>query len=116
MNAKILGWKIDKDLISGPVIPGTIAQTNEAGTWGDLEGVRRHINGKGRPCTIPDSEFTVPFRIKDGDEEIYYEGRMTHALADSCEILRPLDDFATPNAGATDLEIWSNVAKNWEPV
>ncbi len=114
--AKTYAWRIDKDTISGTPIPGTIAQTNEAGTWGDQNGVHRHINGKGHPCTIPDSEFTVPFRIKDGDGEVYYEGKMTHALADSHQILMPLDDFAMPNAGATDLEIWSNVAKSWEPV
>lgn len=51
------------------------------------------------------------FRMLDDDQEIYYEGFLVD-LTDE-HILAPLDDFGTPNAGATTLQIWD---KGWKSV
>jgi len=45
------------------------------------------------------------FRIKDDDGELYYEGVMVITPEDGPDAdFRPLDDFGTPNAGATTIE------------
>jgi hypothetical protein len=59
--------------------------------------------------------MTQLFRIYDDDSVLYYEGYMmpfdTHdERADGFE---PLDDFAAPNAGATELRYWTQ-GKGWE--
>lgn len=47
----------------------------------------------------------IPFRMRDSDGELYYTGRLVPAsMADSEEGFGPLDDFGTPNAGATTIE------------
>lgn len=115
MTTTAKAWMIDKDLINTDI---------EVGTWGNQNGVCLMRGGKVKGtthknetvCPALDSDLSVKFRIKDDDGELYYEGRMTHALADSPDVLRPLDDFATPNAGATTLEIWSNVKNDWDIV
>ena len=109
---KKLVWKITKDV--GEESLGSLGR-GEAGTWGEAnQGCVRFINGKGREvCPVPDSELTVYFRTLSDDEDVDYEGRMTHALADSPDILCILDDYATPNVGSTILQIWSNVENDW---
>lgn len=94
-------WKITEDILTVGSM-GTIPC--HVGTWGDRGGARLFRDGKGGPAA-PDVPTPVRFRIIDDDGEVYYHGEMTAELADSCDILLPLDDFATPNDGATDLEI-----------
>ncbi|WP_230683083.1 hypothetical protein, partial [Streptococcus pneumoniae] len=70
-------------------------------------------------CPILEAEFTLnghKFRLLNDDGDIDYEGIMTHELADSPDILAPLDDFAMPNVGSTTLQLWSNVSEKWESV
>lgn len=115
-------WLITRDFLSQP------GERNESGTWGDTtngvvlvrDGVTVGTNWAGLTgldhpfMTIPLAE-TVPFRISDDDGEVYYEGVMTRELADSEDIFAPMDDFATPNAGATTLEIRGKDGK-WHTV
>jgi len=55
------------------------------------ETVKKLKNGEG-----------TAFKIYDGDGELYYEGRMIENGGE--EQLAPLDDYGTPNAGATALK------------
>jgi len=76
----------------------------EVGVVGD-ERKKTPIDVVG-PRTCPpdedDHKFKwTEFRIYDDDGELYYEGIMN----EHCEGLDPLDDFGTPNAGATELRI-----------
>jgi len=113
-------WKIDADMQF--FAPG--GEYDHKGTWGNENGACLIRNGKVKCvthkgesiCSVNDADLDTRFRITDDDGEIYYEGRMTHALADAHDILRPLDDFATPNDGATTLQLWSNVKNDWESV
>lgn len=112
-------WKITKDLGNAADSP-----ENETGTWGNLNGTCLIRGGKVKGithagesiCPATDEQLTVKFRLKDDDGEVCYEGKMTHELADSHEILRPLDDFAEGNVGCTNMEIWSNVKNDWDLV
>jgi len=45
---------------------------------------------------------TLKFRMLDGDENVYYVGRMTDR-----DDFRPLDEFGAPNAGCTGMQVWS---------
>lgn len=44
------------------------------------------------------------FQIYDDDGELYYEGRILIGDEPGAEFI-PLDNFATPNAGATEIRI-----------
>ena len=46
---------------------------------------------------------TVNFRLYDDDGILYYEGRM----CPNCDF-EPLDDYGTPNAGCTRIDVQSN--------
>lgn len=48
------------------------------------------------------------FRIRDDDNELYYEGRIVGRF----DGFEPLRDFGTPNAGATSIEYLRN--GKWE--
>jgi hypothetical protein len=50
------------------------------------------------------------FRLYDDDDELYYEGRF---LGDpySEEAFAPLDDYGTPNAGATRIDYLADNGK-----
>jgi len=114
-------WKIDADILAVGAI-GT--NPNHAGTWGNENGTCLIRDGKVRGvthkdesnCPAGDDILTVRFRIKDDDGELYYEGRMTAELSGSDEVFRPLNDFATPNDGATSLEIYNNAKRIWQMI
>lgn len=96
---------------------------NEEGTWGTpLGGVRLCRDGKSRDPDghglNPKDPSLVRFQITDYDGEVYYTGVMTKSLRDSEHILAPLNDFGTPNAGATMLEIWDDtgICPGWDVV
>ena len=78
-------WIIDKDHVGEHTAkPGTnlnaVGLTGPGGYKGDSR------------------ELTVKFRMRDDDNELYYEGRAHE------EYFGPLDDFGTPNAGATTIQ------------
>lgn len=49
------------------------------------------------------STYTMKFRLRDDDGNLYYEGRMTPSCLDNFGVGggNPLDDFGMPNAGCT---------------
>lgn len=49
-------------------------------------------------------ECTIPFRLYDDDDVLYYEGKMS----EDCEGFEPLDHFGMPNAGCTWIETFEN--------
>jgi hypothetical protein len=86
-----MAWIIDKDHIADPKAkPGT--NNNAVGLMGP-----RSYKGDG-------TELIHRFRMKDDDGELYYSGRCSSDNDD--EALGPLDNFGTPNAGATIIEYW----------
>lgn len=95
-------WIIDKDHLARPGDePGTNANAvgimgpSEAPDWmTEVLAERGRVNG--------DFEYFT-FRMYDGDGELYYTGRLLtdDPLGDAC--MGPLDDYGTPNAGATDI-------------
>lgn len=95
-----MAWIIDKDHIADEgAKPGTNA--NAVG----LMGPRRY-KGNG-------TELTKRFRMLDDDGELYYEGRCDSD--DDENALGPLDDFGTPNAGATTIQYWvTGVGGGWK--
>jgi hypothetical protein len=56
------------------------------------------------------------FRIYDDDRELYYTGiRTGQGDPDGSEDgFEPLDDYGTPNAGATEIRYWKPETRTWE--
>lgn len=50
------------------------------------------------------------FRMYDDDGELYYSGR----IIGEYEGLEPLEDYGTPNAGATEIRMYNN--GKWETI
>lgn len=119
-NANLV-WGITKDHLNEPDGCSSATMESEVGTWGNKNGVCLIRGGKVKGTTHAKesthaASLVVPFRIKDDDGELYYTGKMTKELADSPDVLLPLDDFAMPNAGATTLELWNDKTNSWEAV
>lgn len=91
-------WTITKDYISDGADVGVV-------------GPGRYIDAEihqGGPTKRTSEEIAAdpkarPFRMKDDDGELYYEG-MIVADPGSEEDFAPLDDFGMPNAGCTSIE------------
>lgn len=88
------GWIIDADHLAKPEDrPGT--NMNAVGIVGPrscpVDIVEKLNAGQG-----------VKFQMKDGDGELYYTGRFI-GDADSEDAFGPLEDYGTPNAGATSI-------------
>jgi hypothetical protein len=90
-------WIITKDFIADPNAPQP-SNANAVGMIGPshakltAEEIIHHPQGR-------------KYRMKDDDGEVYYEGVMVVTPEDGDDAeFRPLDDFGTPNAGATDIE------------
>lgn len=49
------------------------------------------------------AQGVVPFRMYDDDGEFYYAGLM---MGDDLQLFEPLDDYGTPNAGATRIDVY----------
>jgi hypothetical protein len=86
-------WIITKDHL----FDGDTTDRDEAGTTGPRDApaglLARLAAGEGRE-----------FRIYDDDEELYYAGRiLTAGEPGSEDDFGPLDDWGTPNAGATEI-------------
>ena len=53
------------------------------------------------------------FRMYDNDNELMYEGRILLGDENEAELI-PLEDFGTPNAGATRIDIKNPKTGKWE--
>lgn len=94
-------WVIDQDHLADPGSePGHIA-TNAKGITGprDATGLLLEALKIGNG---------TPFKLYDGDGELYYDGRIVwdgetvdHDLPE--ESFAPLDDFGAPNAGCAEI-------------
>ena len=87
-------WTITKDLISEP---------NEKSAVGTV-GPRTARLSHHEIINAVTMEKKHAFRMKDDDGNLYYEGVMILGDEADAEFL-PLDDFGTPNAGCTSIEI-----------
>ena len=86
------GWIITKDIIE--------------------DGLGNLTSGpRGSQFTFADLEATgTQFRMYDDDGTLYYEG----LICGDFDGFEPLDDFGTPNAGATRIELY--LKGRWEHV
>lgn len=96
------GWMIDRDLIADPAVKAP-SNSNAVGMVGprDIspEILARLKAGEGQE-----------FRMRDGDQEVYYYGRLIIADEDAGgeDDFAPLEDFGTPNAGAAEIQYKQN--------
>jgi hypothetical protein len=90
-------WTITKDHIADPYAP--------KGTNANAVGIVGPRNAKLTAEQILNHPKRQQFRMRDDDGELYYEGFMVVTPEDGNEAeFRPLNDFGTPNAGATIIE------------
>jgi hypothetical protein len=91
-------WIITKDCLCQP------GDTDETGTIGPRgatdDQMAKLRNGEGKA-----------FRMYDDDGEHYYNGRIIGQF----DGLEPLEDFGTPNAGATEIRMIGKSGK-WETI
>lgn len=92
-----MAWKITQDLIEN----GRADETVSADYDDELQKVRE-------PSAGPELGQPRPFRMLDGDGNIYYYG-FTFGDDDG---FGPLDDFGQPNAGCTSIQY--KIAGKWE--
>lgn len=90
------GWKITRDHLDGA----------DAGVYGPRGITPDQIATLDRAA----KGTTRAFRMYDDDGELYYSGRYV-GPDDEC-MFGPLDDWGTPNAGATDIRYWEH--GKWE--
>ena len=83
-----MGWIIDIDHMADPTAK-TGTNQNAVGLVGPSD-----YSGDG-------NELTHKFRLLDDDGVVYYEGRS----GDDSDF-GPLEDFGTPNAGASTIQYW----------
>lgn len=96
-------WIINRDHLHA-ASPETF--TSEVGTIGP-----RNVTPD-QEAALHRGEGTA-FRMRDDDGELYYSGRFL-GDSESEEAFAPLDDFGTPNAGATTIEYYR--AGKWEQI
>jgi len=86
-------WTITKDHLAEPNAPaGT--NRNAAGMVGPSAATLTAAQITGNPRA-------VIFRMRDDDGELCYEGAMV-----GDDTFAPLDNFGTPNAGCTSIEVF----------
>lgn len=90
------GWIVDVDHIS----------SKSKGVLGPLS-----INPEIETKLKQDDPSALRWRCKDADGEIYYEGRY---IGKGGMGFGPLEDFAMPNAGATDIEYFIPRTRQWK--
>ena len=101
-------WTITKDYIANETAP----QPSNANAVG-MVGPR---NAKLNAEQIIGHPQARKFRIKDDDGKLYFEGVMVITPEDGDDAeFRPLDDFGTPNAGATSIE-YQRPDGSWEKI
>lgn len=74
-----------------------------------IEPEKRRVEPVIGPAAVSDSFVALlkagagrKFRMYDDDGELYYEGRIL-TQSDGDELFGPLEDYGTPNAGATEI-------------
>lgn len=88
-------WTITKDLLANPKAdPGT--NENAVGLVGPARAALTHTE-------IINHPQAKKFRLLDDDDVAYYEGVLV-----GDDEFAPLDDFGTPNAGCTSVEVWEH--------
>lgn len=100
MRSAKYGWIVDVDRLAedGRSDVGRFGPRNtHMGIWARLVGTA--------------SDFKR-WRCKDADGEIYYEGR--YIGPEDNNLFGPLEDFATPNAGAIDIAYFNPQTQAWE--
>ena len=95
-------WTITKDHLAEPDAP--------AGTNRNAVGVVGPSAAKLTAAQITGHPRAVRFRMRDDDGELCYEGSLVGE-----DLFVPLDDFGSPNAGATDIE-YENGQGGFEPL
>ena len=116
-------WVITKDLITPPnsdIRPAT--NENAVGMVGPRNAYAIFANDWNKnstgPLTLANMISGHPsasrFRLRDDDNIPYYEGFML--LGDDGRDLAPLDDFGSPNAGCTEMEIQEIPGGPWKQV
>lgn len=97
-------WIIDKDHVDGDDV-----KDGCAGVRGPRDAPQALLD------RLANSEG-LPFRMRDDDGELYYEGRLVRTY-DSYDddLLGPLQDFGMPMSGATIIE-YENEDGSWEEV
>lgn len=95
------GWIITKD---------HLAESGDAGDAGS--NGPRDISDKMEADLIAGKGKA--FRIYDDDGELYYSGKLIGDWRDATAGFGPLDDFGTPNAGATEIRYYNPDTKKWE--
>lgn len=94
-------WTITKDHLAEPDAPaGT--NRNAVGVVGPRAATLTAAQIAGHPRA-------VSFRMRDDDGEFYYEGRLV-----GDDLFAPLDDFGSPNAGCTSIEVFDG--RSWARV
>jgi hypothetical protein len=89
------GWIVTKDLIFDP----EISKKDRVGVMGP-RGIRPEIAEALR------AGEGVRWRALDDDNNAYYEG--LYIGPDDETLFGPLNDFAMPDAGATDIQYWQS--------
>lgn len=107
MKYALYAWIIDKDHI-------------DAGQDDGRTGPR-NISPLMEQMLKAEPKCGIAFRMRDDDDELYYEGRILLSLEDpdafdGQEQFAPLDDFGMPNAGCTTIEYRNTETKKWEAI
>ncbi len=87
-------WCITRDFLAEQ-----LAAPGPTGTNGNAVGLVGPRGTRPTALQISGHPEAVKFRMFDADGELYYEG---FVIGDE---FAPLDDFGTPNAGATTIKI-----------
>jgi hypothetical protein len=77
-------------------------------TYDHLEEQKANVFGPAGAREEDLARCIQPFRLYDDDGELYYSGRMSV----ECDF-EPLDDYGTPNSGATRIDILNDNGE-WE--
>ena len=95
-------WRIDRDHLAET--GGDVH--DDAGTTGPHNAPETMLDA------LTDADGT-PFRMYDDDGILYYSGRIIDPAG--AHDFAPLEDFGTPNAGATEIH-YQNPAGEWKAI
>jgi hypothetical protein len=98
-------WTITNDLYTD--------ETAKPATNGNARGI---VGPRGCKLTAKEiiaNPLAIRFQMFDDDGELYYSGLMLPG--DDGDLLAPLDDFGTPNAGCTTIKV-ANFRGGWDIV
>jgi hypothetical protein len=124
VTAPTYAWLITHDSIADDSYPlGSYCNARGvAGPHGAsqdlLSTLHRAANiGKVKWHTYNEDTTVQWFKMYDSDRNLYYSGVRTgeaDELGGSEELFEPLDEFGTPNAGATEIRYYNPDTKEWD--